>query len=338
MENEVISRIRNEVAKAIVGQDDKINKVLMCIIADGDILLEDSPGTGKTVLASAFADALGVDHGRIQFTSDTMPSDIVGLVSYNQKTCEYEIRKKHIFDENIEIFDEINRAPAKTQSALLSIMEEKKYSFDVFGGQSEEKLPELFSTIATMNPNTSPYEGTNSLPQPMLDRFMIALSLGYPNKQDEIEMLKRKASNSLDYKVQKVTNETEILRIRKEVQNVYVSSLVLEYISDLAITSRQSTELKEGISPRGEINLLNLARANAYFKGRVDKMGRYYVTIGDIDELFVDANIHRIVLKDQNQRNFKIIDDKRVNALKNVLRDTKAKNRAYSALDLGADD
>lgn len=281
--HEKIVQIQKEVKKVIVGKDDVIDQVLIAILAQGHVLLEDVPGTGKTTLATAFAKALGLDTKRIQFTPDTMPSDIVGFSVYDMKSGELQYKQGAIMT-NLLLADEINRTSSKTQSALLEAMEEKQVTVDGV----TRKLEEPFIVLATQNPVGS--AGTQMLPSAQLDRFLMKLSIGYLDKNSEIEMMKeRHHANPLDEVVAAV-NIPELLEMIKEAEQVYMDDLIYEYISELIGMTRSHELIQLGISPRGALAICRSAKACALLHGRD------YVTPEDVLEIFISVGAHRLVL------------------------------------------
>lgn len=227
----IMESVLNEVRKVVTGKDDIILKVMLAITARGHILIDDIPGVGKTTMAMGFARAMGCKCNRIQFTPDVMPSDIMGFSAYNPKTQEFEYRAGAAMC-NLLLADEINRTSSKTQSALLEVMEEKKVSVD---GQTM-MLPQPFTVIATQNPVGS--IGTMQLPESQLDRFMIKLSMGYPDREQEINILKaRAAGNPLD-KIEQAADEYRILALQSQAENVYIHDAIYDYIVRLVQATR----------------------------------------------------------------------------------------------------
>ncbi len=278
-----INKILAEVKKAVIGKDTVIIKVLLAILCKGHVLIEDIPGVGKTTLALAFSKALSLEHNRMQFTPDVLPTDVTGFTIYNKSSNKFEFRPGVAFC-NLFLADEINRTSSKTQSALLELMEEKSITVDGV----TYKLPEPFTVLATQNPIGS--AGTHNLPDSQLDRFMIKLSMGYPTAQDEIAILKSKySSNPLD-SVEPVANAKIILELQEAVTNVYVDDKINEYIVALANATRKHPMIKLGVSPRGTLALMNIA------KGIAVAMGRDYVIPDDVAFICRDVFEHRIIL------------------------------------------
>ena len=280
---EKIKQIQKEVKKVIVGKDDVIDKVLMAILAQGHILLEDVPGVGKTTLATAFAKALGLDSKRVQFTSDTMPSDIIGFSVYDMQSGELQY-KQGVIMTNLLLADEINRTSSKTQSALLEAMEEKQVTVD----GTTHALQKPFIVLATQNPVGS--IGTQMLPSAQLDRFLMKVSMGYPDRKSQIEIMKdRHHANPLE-SVEAAVDIPQLLELIDATTQIHISDLIYEYISELVEKTRQNEYVQLGISPRGALALCRTAKACAFMKGRD------YVISEDVLEIFNSVGAHRLVL------------------------------------------
>lgn len=281
--SELCNKVIGEVSNVIVGKDEVIKKIMLAIIAGGNILIEDVPGTGKTTLALSFSKAMSLDYNRIQFTPDVMPSDVTGFSMYNKKTGEFEYVKGGIMC-NMFLADEINRTSSKTQSALLEAMEEHKVTVD----SKTRPIPEPFIVMATQNPVGS--VGTHMLPESQVDRFMFKLSMGYPSVENEVMMLKGKqGSNPLD-RVTPVFNGEILCKIREEVDSIFVHDSIYEYIAKISAKTRDMSEVALGISPRGSIAILKAAKANAYMNSR------NYVVPDDIKEILLSTAEHRVIL------------------------------------------
>ena len=280
--NETVSAVLNEVKKEITGKDDCIQKVFAAILAGGHILIEDVPGVGKTTLAMAFSGALDLENNRMQFTPDVMPADILGFNMFQKETGKFVYYPGTIMC-NLFFADEINRTSPKTQSALLEVMEEGKITVD---GESRA-VPEPFIVMATQNPKGS--SGTQLLPESQLDRFMICISMGYPELADEVEILKGK-SRSLATKPEPVMNRELLMNMKKEVDELFVSDSLFAYVASLAKATREHTYIELGLSPRGSIACVRMAKARAYLQGRD------YVLPEDVVDIFMDVAKHRIVL------------------------------------------
>lgn len=282
--NELALEIQSEIKKVIIGKDDVIRKVLMAILAQGHVLMEDVPGVGKTTMAMAFAKVLGLENRRVQFTSDTMPSDIIGFSIYNKATGGLEYKPGAVMT-NLLLADEINRTSSKTQSALLEAMEERHVTVD---GVTHD-LPSPFIVLATQNQVGS--AGTQLLPNSQLDRFLIRLSMGYPDMKSQIDIMKdRHHENPLD-KVVPVTDIKALNALIAEAQNVFIADSVYAYASELVENTRHDQYIQLGISPRGALALCRAAKAFAFLDGRD------YVTPDDAAAVFPDVCAHRLVLE-----------------------------------------
>ncbi len=275
--------ILNEVRKVIVGKDDVLEKVLMTILAGGHVLLEDVPGVGKTTLALAFSRAMNLAYNRVQFTPDTMASDVIGFSVYNKDTGDFEYRRGAIIC-NFFLGDEINRTSAKTQAALLQAMEELKVTVD---GKTF-KLPEPFVCVATQNPLGS--AGTHNLPDSQLDRFMVRLSMGYPTSRETLEIVRQREKVSPLEAVRPVVTREEIKAMKDAVSDVYIADEIILYASELCEKTREHVDIEQGVSPRAVLALVQMAKARAYLAGR------NYVAPQDVQALFSDVCGHRIIL------------------------------------------
>lgn len=287
---EKIDILQKEVSTVIKGKDEVIRKVIMAILASGHVLLEDVPGLGKTTLAKAFSKALGFANKRIQFTPDTMPSDIVGMSIYNEQTNAFEYVEGAAVNCNLLLGDEINRTSSKTQSALLEAMAEGCVTVD---GVTHQLL-EPFVVMATQNPVTS--GGTQALPDSQLDRFMICLSMGYPDAESQLAILKNVSDRDLIEKVQPVMTIEDVKQAKSYVKNMQVKDEILRYIICLCEKTREHEHVELGISPRGVGALAEMAKAFALCEGRT------YVVPDDVLAIFPDVCVHRLILNTKARR------------------------------------
>ena len=279
-------QIIEEVNKAFIGKNDIIEEVLMTIYAGGHILLEDCPGVGKTTLAMAFSKVLGLSSKRIQFTPDTLPSDITGFTMFNRETNRFEYREGAA-DCQLLLADEINRTSPKTQSALLEIMEEGTITID---GETH-MLPTPFICIATQNPLGS--AGTQPLPESQLDRFMVSLSIGYPTMENQMKIIRLQRYSNPLFDLKAVTDPRNILEVQNYLTSVKIADPVLSYAISLCEESRRHPMVDLGISPRGVAALVRMSKANAVLKER------NYVIPEDLQNVFCDVCAHRLVLRPQ---------------------------------------
>ncbi|MFG6382739.1 MAG: MoxR family ATPase [Lachnospiraceae bacterium] len=270
----------NEVKKAIIGKDDCIVKAVAAILAGGHILLNDIPGVGKTTLAMALSKSMSLHQNRVQFTPDVLPSDLTGFSMYQKETGQFVYQPGSVMC-NLLLADEINRTSPKTQSALLEVMEEKMVTVD---GESR-KVPTPFIVIATQNPFGS--AGTWMLPEAQLDRFMICLQLGYPDIEDEINILK---GNQKKEEVQEVISREELLQMQQKVTQIFVQEDIYKYVGNLVNRTRNHPMIDLGISPRGTINIVQMAKAIAFLRQRD------YIVPEDITDIFLCVCSHRIIL------------------------------------------
>jgi MoxR-like ATPase len=277
--------ILDEVERAVVGKRDMLELFLLSILCDGHVLIDDLPGLAKTLTARSFARATDLDFQRIQFTPDLMPSDVTGASIYNQKTAEFVFREGPVF-ANLLLADEINRAPAKTQSALLEAMQERQVTTE----GTTRRLPRPFLVIATQNPIE--YEGTYPLPEAQLDRFLVRLRVGYPSAGEEAAILRARIDRAADeVQLQPVVDAAELSEMQAGVEQVFVAGSVTRYMVALVEATRQSPRLQVGASPRGTLALLKLSRAHAVMDGRD------YVVPDDVKAVAVPAVAHRLILR-----------------------------------------
>jgi len=269
----------------IVGKEPVLEKVMLAVLSNSHILFEDYPGLAKTLLARSFAMSMGCGFSRIQFTPDLLPADITGTYIYNVKNGEFELRKGPIFT-NILLADEINRAPPKTQAALLEAMQERQATMD---GKTHV-LDDPFIVIATQNPIE--YEGVYPLPEAQLDRFLVKLALGYPNRAEEVEIMKRRMARAREeVQLEPVVDTKTILELQRKVEEIHVDDDVLGYVADIVQSTRSQRQVEIGASPRGSLAIFKLARARAVYHGRD------FVIPDDVKEVAAPALVHRMIMK-----------------------------------------
>ncbi len=293
--------VLSEVERAVVTDREFLETVLVGFLADGHVLLEDVPGTGKTLTARSVATALGLEFSRIQFTPDLLPADVLGTHVFNEKSREFEFQPGPIF-ANVLLADEINRAPPKTQAALLEAMEEGQATID---GETME-LPEPFFVIATQNPVEQ--EGTFPLPEAQMDRFVAKAGIGYPDEAGELELLRRRAGrSSRSPSVESVLDAERVQAVRAVAEDVRVDDDLLQYVVSVARETREDRRVEVGVSPRGTQRLFETARARAVLRGRE------YVVPEDVKRLAPNVLAHRLVLTPdaavENTEKREVVDD-----------------------------
>ncbi len=281
--NSQTDSVIQEIEKVIIGKREVVERVLMAILSEGHILLDDVPGVGKTTLAVACSRVMGMDYNRIQFTPDVVPSDIVGFSIYNKEYGSFDY-KPGVVMTNLLLADEINRTSSKTQSALLEVMEEGQVTVD----GTTHLLPRPFVVIATQNPVGS--AGTQLLPQAQLDRFMIKLEMGYPDFESQVNILRdRQTANPID-ETDEIIHRDTILSMQEEVRGIHVKDSILEYVTALAMETRKDEMIRLGVSPRGALAVVRMAKAHAYLDGRD------FVMPEDVQQVFVDVCAHRLIM------------------------------------------
>lgn len=284
VENKIVEEIISNIEKVIVGKRDTIEKIIICLISGGHVLIEDVPGVGKTTIVQALSKSINCDFKRIQFTPDLLPSDITGISVYNQKTGDFEFKRGPILSQ-IVLADEINRTSPKTQSSLLEVMEEHQVTVD----GNTYKLNEPFMVLATQNPIE--YEGTFPLPEAQLDRFMMKVRIGYPDPKDELAIVRRfKTQNPMKI-IEPVAEPEDIINLKNEVKNINVDSKIENYIISIVNKTRDNDEIALGGSPRATLNLYRACQANALVAGRS------YVIPDDVKSLAPFVLAHRIIIK-----------------------------------------
>ncbi len=299
-------QIIEEVKKAIVGKDDIIEKILTSFLARGHILLDDIPGVGKTTMALAFSRAMQLDYHRLQFTPDVLPTDVTGFSIYNKETDTFTYKPGAAIC-NLFLADEINRTSSKTQSALLEVMEEGKVTVD---GITRE-VPKPYIVIATQNPIGS--VGTQMLPESQLDRFMVKLSIGYPDLESEAAILMGKQNKDPLDSVEQVCTADDLTAMQQAAEVINVHPKIYEYIASLSYATRNHEMLELGMSPRGAIAIARLARAHAFLHGRD------FVAPDDVAAVFVDAAGHRVILSPKARVNGSSVED----VFKSILEEVK---------------
>lgn len=279
----IAQRVATAMNEVIVGKQDVVEKILICLLAGGHILLEDVPGVGKTTLARCLAKSIGCSMGRVQFTPDTLPGDIVGMSIYNMKTGEFEYREGVVMNQ-ILLADEINRTSPKTQASLLEAMAEGQITVD----GKVYPLPDPFMVIATQNPVE--FTGTYPLPEAQLDRFMMRISIGYPSREQEIRMATQFLEGKNVNGIEVVCSDQDILELRKAVTEIKVTDIVLGYIEDVIDLTRKESRFLLGASPRAMLALIRAAQAKAFLDGRD------YVKPDDVKYVAEGVLLHRLTL------------------------------------------
>ena len=302
--------ITNEVKKVINGKDRAVVTTLLALLTGGNILIEDIPGVGKTTMAVAFSKALGLEYGRVQFTPDTLPSDITGFAVYNKDTGKFTFNKGAVFC-NLFLADELNRTSSRTQAALLEAMEERQVTVE----GNTFKLEKPFSVIATQNPTGA--SGTQLLPDSQIDRFTVRLSMGYPDSDAECKMLLNRSGKNPLNSVNCIVSKIEFLEMQSEVQNVFVSDDMARYIVSLISATRKHPLLSRGASPRATLSLTNMAKAVAFAEGRD------YIVPRDVQNIFVCTVNHRIILNAKASASKK---EQRRNSARNSQKNSKAED------------
>ncbi|REC57197.1 magnesium chelatase [Chryseobacterium piscium] len=288
---ESLNKVKTEIAKVIVGQEDMVEHLLAALLSNGHVLIEGVPGVAKTITAKLLAKTIDVDFSRIQFTPDLMPSDILGTSIFSMKNSEFEFKKGPIFSSFI-LIDEINRSPAKTQAALFEVMEEKQITID----GTRYEMDEPFLVVATQNPIE--HEGTYRLPEAQLDRFLFKINVGYPNLEQEIAIIKNQHNNRLEDKteaVNKVITAQQLNNYQKLVKEIIVESQLIEYIAKIIINTRENQFLYLGASPRASLALLTASKAFAALRGRD------FVTPEDIKEASYAVLRHRVIVSPERE-------------------------------------
>ena len=298
---ELLQSLKDNISKKFIGRDETIHNIVVALLAGGHVLIEDVPGVGKTTLAKAVAGSIDASFARIQFTPDTLPTDITGTTIYDAGKAEFRVVKGPVFNEII-LADEINRTPPKTQSALLEAMEEHQVTID----GTTYPLPELFMVIATENPVE--HIGTYALPEAELDRFMMKLSIGYPNMEMQMEMAKKYLSGEFLEELTAVASAADILKLREEVTGVTMTDEIIQYALTIVDSSRKNDNLEYGLSPRAGLDLLAASRAAALVSGRD------FVIPEDVIAMSKVTLPHRLVLTTQARMN-KYTPDQIINAI-----------------------
>ena len=281
--NEKIPEILRQIETVVVGKNEIVEKILMAILAGGHVLMEDVPGVGKTTTAMTFAKVLGLDTKRVQFTSDTVPSDIIGYSVYDKESGSF-VYKPGAVMTNLLLADEINRTSSKTQAALLEVMEERQVTVDGV----THPLPVPFAVIATQNPVGS--AGTQLLPQAQLDRFMVRLEMGYPDFESQVNILRDRQQDDPLTQVREVSSAEALLEMQRQAQSVHMADPLLEYVTRLTEATRAHPLVLLGVSPRGALAVCRMAKSRAFMHGRD------YVLPEDVQSVFIDVCAHRLFL------------------------------------------
>lgn len=289
--NEAVSKIKNEIAKVIVGQEQMIDLLIAALLADGHVLIEGVPGVAKTLTAKLLARCIDVPFSRIQFTPDLMPSDVIGTSIFNPQTTAFTFKQGPVFS-NIVLIDEINRSPAKTQAALFEVMEERQITYDGI----TYKMPQPFMVLATQNPVE--HEGTYRLPEAQLDRFLFKIEVAYPTPEDEVKILElahKGVTTHFTEAVQPVLNAADIIQYREAVTNIHIEEKVLKYIAELVYETRNNKSIFLGGSPRASVAVLRSSKAIAAINGRD------FVTPDDVIKVLHPVLCHRIILTPERE-------------------------------------